>query len=251
MTIGLAVISYNRPLYLEQCLYNLDKNSWGGASVRVVIIDEEYSTKYQWLDKYEADNEDVLVWYQPNAGVAAAKNQGLKLLAERGGTDFFLMEDDILMKNFLTCNLYASYAKEAGVHHMNFAHHGPMNNGRGRQVKFNGVPVTVYPDCIGAFSYYTKACLDKVGVMDENFKNAWEHVEHTWRIGRAQMTTPFWYFIDHPDSDKLLEEIPGSIDSSSIRVRPDWNKNIEEGAKHWQAKHGQWLPDRPKWHVTN
>lgn len=245
--IGLSVITYNRPHYLQECLYSLDKNSWGGAVVKLVTVDEEFSSKYDFLLKYAEDNPDVTISFAPNGGVAKAKNRALQSMLNRGCTDLFLMEDDILMKSFLTCNHYRQAAKERGLHHMNFALHGPMNKGKAKIMKWHGRSVVVYPDCVGAFSYYTRECIEKVGLLDENFKNAWEHVEHSWRIAEAGMTTPFWYFVDCPGSETLLEEIPGSIDESSIRVRPDWAENIQKGYQYWVAKHGKWLPKRPVW----
>lgn len=248
MTIGLGVVSYNRPLYLEQCLYNLDKNSWGGADVKVIVIDEVFDgAKYGFLHDYQAKNPDVYIWFQENGGVGKAKNQVIRMLLARDVTDIFVMEDDITMESPITCNLYCQAAYEAGIHHLNFALHGPMNKGKGKLLKWHGKGVVVYPDCVGAFSYYTRECIEKVGLIDENFKNAWEHVEHTYRVAEAGMTPTFWYFADCPGSEHLLSEIPESIDNSSIRPRPDWAENIRKGQNYWIKKHGKFLPHKPMW----
>jgi GT2 family glycosyltransferase len=127
---------------------------------------------------------------------------------------------------------------------MNFAHHGPMNSLKGAKRTFG--LATVYPHCIGAFSYYTRKVLERVGLMDENFVNAYEHVHHTWRIANHNFTTPFWYFADHPQSHLMLEEIPGSISNSSIRIREDWQTNIGKAKEYWIKKHGFFLPPFPR-----
>ena len=65
-------------------------------------------------------------------------------------------------------------------------------------------------------------------MLDENLRNAWEHVEQTLRIG----TEPYRY----PDvigSANWLQEQPNSIEKSSIRPRPDWQQNIRDGLRYW------------------
>jgi GT2 family glycosyltransferase len=245
MTIGLALITFKRQAYLEQALRRLEENSWGGAEIRLVVVDEPHTFEYGVIQQQYPDVS--FMYHSRNMGVATAKNTALKELSARGTEDFFLMEDDILMKHPFTCNLYCEYARRVGVEHLNFALHGTMNKGHKRMMVWRTQRVCVYPDCVGAFSYYSKKCIDTVGLLDENFKNAWEHVELTKRIIDAGMHPPFWYFIDHEDSDTMLEEIPGSIDNSSIRPRADWGANIEQGHKHWMSKHGEWLPKRPLW----
>jgi GT2 family glycosyltransferase len=243
--IGLAVITYARPDYLKQCLQSLDLHSWGGSNRQIIVVDEEDGPKYDSFDRGEHD-----FYFGPNKGVASAKNRAITQLLGDGCEHIFVMEDDILMKRNDTCIAYINYAKITKVPHLNFALHGVMNKGKGRYFGSNNPDcptILCYPEVVGAFSYYTKEILAEVGLMDENFKNAWEHVEHTWRICKTGKIPKFWYFMDHPVSDLLLEEIPGSIDNSSIRPRPDWMKNIEEGANYWQKKHGEFLPDKPAW----
>ncbi|NLE01643.1 MAG: hypothetical protein GX640_17400 [Fibrobacter sp.] len=144
-----------------------------------------------------------------------------------------------------TCQKYIAYANSCKIEHLNFAHHGPANKGRGKIIQFNGRDIQIYPHCIGAFSYYSRKCIETIGFLDENFLNAWEHVEHTKRVIDAGMHPPFWYFADVPESWNLLEEIPGSLEYSSIRVCKDWKGNIKKGKKYWKKKHGEWLPKSP------
>jgi glycosyltransferase involved in cell wall biosynthesis len=243
--IGLAVISFNRPEYLLQCLASLNRNGWGGATHKYIVDDcsnFEGHTQF-FYDLHQKYPHIKILRLPENKGVAAAKNNALLAMAEDGCEHFFLMEDDILMTNGKTCLKYIEYAQVNKIEHLNFGLHGPMNVGKQKTLQ----GVAVYPDCVGAFSYYTKNCLEVVGFMDTNFKNAWEHVEHTYRIAEAKLTTPFWYFADHIASDLMLQEIPGSIDHSSIRPRTDWQQNISDGKSYWIQKHGSFLPPRPKW----
>ncbi len=239
--IGLCVIAYNRPEYLKQCLQRLKIHNWGGADYRLVSVDfKDTGVQTELIDICKEFGVPCIS-FNKNVGVGRNKNEGLKHMLKEGCTDIFVMEDDILMRNPNTCKHYINEAKRIGVEHMNFALHGPLNK---NHKKTFGI-ATVYPHCVGAFSYYTKNVLEKVGLIDEGFTNAWERVHHTWRIANNNFTTPFWYFADHPQSALMLEEIPGSIDNSSIRPRDDWKKNIQEGKAYWIKKHGFFLPPFP------
>ena len=245
MKIGLGVVSYNRPEYLKQCLESLEKNGWSGAHVRMVVedgSDEKHKEAYDALEEQYCDHV-MFFRSEQNQGVGPAKNLILQHLIDEGCDHLFIMEDDILMILPVTCFEYINYAAEKGVFHLNFALHGDGNIGRKHEID----GICVYPNCVGAFSYYHKKCIDTVGFLDEKFHNAWEHVEHTMRIANAGLTTPFWYFADHPDSGDMLREIEGSIQNSSIRPREDWKKSIEEGYLYWVDKHKEFLPERPTW----
>lgn len=235
--IGLAVITYKRFDFLIKCLNSLKENNWGGADVIVVVEDDYGYSEYEQEVIKKTIKDKGLYFRKNNGGVASAKNLALNLFISIDCDNIFLMEDDIFIKDPEVCHKYIDYAKNSGVEHMNFALHGPLNIGG----KFIFEGKTVYPQAVGAFSYYTKNCIEKAGLFDENFKNAYEHVEHTWIISNLGLTTPFWNFIDHPDSDKMLEEIPGSIERSTRRDRSDYQINIDNGEEYWIRKHGRFI----------
>jgi len=57
----------------------------------------------------------------------------------------------------------------------------------------------------GGFVYFTKKCLEMAGLFDElHYINAVEHIDHTYRIIRMGMYTPFWRFADIHDSGRYL-----------------------------------------------
>lgn len=235
--IGLAVITYKRFDYIVKSLTALKENNYGGADI-VVLIEDDYG--------YDLDQQSILkdllpdsslYFRQENSGIGPAKNRALEVLLSKESEHIFLMENDIIVKNPEVCQKYIDYAKKSNVQHMNFALHGPLNKGN-KRVENNK---TVYPHSVGAFSYYTKECIEKVGLFDENFKNALEHVEHTWRIAKAGLTTPFWSFIDHPDSGELLSEIEESVYNSSILAREDAQENIQIAREYWHKKHGFYI----------
>ncbi len=233
--IGLAVITHNRLDYLKQCITSLNTHNWGGAVVKFIVDDCSTDGTKEYIKALDISN----FRFDKNVGVAVAKNKALQYLAEEMDCDYiFLMEDDILMVDDKTCIKYITYAQQHTLQHLNFGLHGELNKGKSR-VNYEGV--FVYPDCVGAFSMYTNEVIQIVGYMDEEFVNAWEHVDYTYRIAGMGYTTPFGQFADHPQSNLLLKEIPGSIKNSSITKRQDWQENIIKGQKHWIKKYGRWL----------
>jgi GT2 family glycosyltransferase len=241
MKLGLAIITYKRPEFLKRCLESLEKNSWGGATERIVVVDEPPGDSYTDFN-IQVGYTNPSFYFQDNGGVAKAKNRALKELLARGCDHIFLMEDDQEMLDPNTCEKYIQYAQEHKLHHMNFAHHGPQKD-RGWYMELRGTHC--HADCVGAFSYYTKEVLEVVGLMDEEFYNAWEHVEHSYRIAKAGYSLPFWFFADHPQSRSMLREQEGSIQQSSIRPDAGWTEKMEAGKKYWTSKHGRFLPARP------
>ncbi len=247
--IGLSLISYDRPDFLKRTLDSLERNLWGGAHYKKVILDEPFTEKkYGWLRQYE----QLSFSYKENQGIAPTKNLAFSNMLKNGCTDLFIMEDDILMKDPQTCLKYVDYAHSMQVPHLNFALHGELNKDQRKLATWQRTNVStstvcIYPHCVGAFSYYSRAIISRVGLIDENFINAWDHVEHTWRICQTGLIPPFGYFMDHPDSDLLLVEQVGSLQSSVIRRNMAWSKNVEAGRNYWISKHGSFLPPMPEW----
>lgn len=102
----------------------------------------------------------------------------------------------------------------------------------------NNISISLYPHCVGAFSYYRNTVIEKVGYMDETFKNAWEHVEHTYQICALNFHTPFWWFADVTDSKNDIDNIVNVIETSTIRNNPNWNKNSIESERYFIKKIG-------------
>jgi GT2 family glycosyltransferase len=244
--IGLGLVAFGRPDYLDQCLESIKTYNYGGATTFLVHIDFKDEDTSNSLEAICVKHEVPYYKSPINVTVGPSKNFLFKYLLDKGCDHIFVMEEDILLIHPNVCHHYITEAKRVGVEHMNFALHGGRNTGQKKLHKLReGVYVTVYPNCVGAWSYYTRHCLETVGLMDENFKNAWEHVEHTYRIIEKGMSTPFWYFIDHPVSHMLLKEIPGSGPGSSIGKLADHQDNIKAGQAYWIHKHGMWLAPKP------
>lgn len=244
--IGLGIITYNRPKYFKQCAEHILKNAQ--SIDHLVVYNDGSTVDYEAAYRRLPKSRIRVIHEKQNRGVAVAKNQCLSYLLEKGCADLFLIEDDILLLSNRAITGYIQAARKSGYEHLNFAHHGTHNV---YEVAKSTQWIAYYPHCVGAFSYYTRHCLEVIGLLDEHFYNAFEHVEHTKRIADARLTAPFWYFADARESKGWLREIPGSLENSSMRLFEDWMPNIEEANTYWKNKDGIGLPPPPpQWRAT-
>jgi GT2 family glycosyltransferase len=190
--------------------------------------EEDYQAIY---DKYP----QATIHHAPvNKGVAHAKNWLLTQMYADGYDDLFILEDDIILTSPKAVTQYLRVAKRTGIGHLSFAHHGPMNVGAKIHTDPNGIEL--YKHAIGAWCLYTREVIEQVGLLDTNFDNAWEHVEYTYRISKAGLTTPFWMFADVKGSKQWLQEQPDAIENSIIRKDDELNKKQVKGLVYWESK---------------
>jgi len=253
--IGVGVITCNAEHRLKQSLPtvpNVDE---------IVVVNDgrPYSNNV-----YRKDIE--VIQHSRNKCVGISKNDAMRYLVQKDCDSIFLMEDDILIKDVNVFEKYIHTAEASGIWHLNYGLQGPANrqqiqqgpmniNERGqldqnsapnpRQIVDygNGIELALYPNCVGAFSYFIKGIIKNIGYHDEHFKNAWEHVEHTYRIIKAGLHPPFWWFADIADSYNYITDIPGCIDDSTIAHTPEWHQNFREGMEFYKHKHG-WYPQQ-------
>jgi glycosyltransferase involved in cell wall biosynthesis len=230
--IGIGIITCDRPDYLKKLIKSLD----GIFTDNIVIINDGVK---------QIDGGKIFVHNNTPSkqGVGKAKNQALKFLKDN---DYiFLLEDDIIIKDVTVFQKYIEASKLSGIQHFNFAFHGVDN------YKPDGTPairlkidyspnvsVCLYPNVYGAFSMYTKKCIEVVGLMDEFYYNAMEHVDHTAAIIKAGMHPPFRWFADIADSNKYIEEIDKRHSGSKIRRDQKWIDNFHKAADHFAQKFG-------------
>jgi GT2 family glycosyltransferase len=244
--IGLGIITHNREEYFQKVIETIPFNK---VSSCVVVNDGTPYTNYPHLLKYN------LIENKTNLGVGKTKNKAIQFLLDEGCDHIFIMEDDILIKRENVFEKYIEASKIVGIQHFNFALHGPANRDSNYKpkplvtLKHEGVEFQLYGACVGAFTYYSRKCIEEVGLMDENFFNATEHVEHTYQIIKAKMHPPFWTFADIKNSDEYLEEIENSIQQSSIGNRSDFLDSFFKASDYFKSKHGMIVKDIPASHI--
>ncbi len=235
MSVGIALVTYNRAAFAERSLKSVRKHLKNVVDHVVVVndgSDAHYNGEYRRVEKTAQSMDGTYIGCDVNGGVAKAKNVGLRYLMSRGCDDIFVLEDDILITSPLAVTGYLEAAKRAGMSHLSYAHHGPANaDGPVVTTEFG---VEYFFHAIGAWCYYTKDALLDIGLLDEQFQNAWEHVEHSLRLAVAGYTTGPYKWADAIGSASWLSEIPGSIEKSSIRPRSDWSENISNGLTYWR-----------------
>jgi len=227
--IGIGIITCDRPKYLTELLNTL--NTQASNINEVIIVDDGETSSVENINK---TNWNV---YKTTGkiGVGKSKNIAFDYLLKKDCEYLFLLEDDIIIKDTNIFQKYIEASNLSGIQHFNFAFHGNDNylpNGAPAirlKVEYSkDIAVCFYPNVYGAFSFYTKKCLETVGLMDPIYYNAMEHVDHTFFIAQAGMTSPFRWFADIADSNKYIEELDKNHSGSEIRRDEKWASNFQK-----------------------
>ncbi len=260
-SIGFGMVTYNAEHRIKQSAFTVP--NWVD---NFVIVND--GTPYS-EDSYP--KEVHIIQHETNKSVGAAKTTAIKYLLENTDCEhIFLMEDDIIIKDENVFEEYIKHSLVSGIKHLNFALHGPANK-KGSQgfsdlndrkdvdgepnprmiVPYKNeennqeVTIALYPNCVGAFSYYSRKVLEDLGGFDPAFKNAWEHVEHTYQAIKKMYHPAFWYFADINKSWDYLTDIPNSIEESTIAHTDTWNDNFRKGTSWYKKKHGMTPTETP------
>ncbi|MBI5510713.1 MAG: glycosyltransferase [Deltaproteobacteria bacterium] len=229
-SVAVGIVTYNRPAYFREVVE---------AAVRVFgpiadlfVYNDGSSPNEEYRQIFAGLPASVTVFDAPeNRGVAHGKNALLR--AMRDYDYLFLLEDDIVPLSPEAITEYIRVARRTGHEHLSFAHHGPANASGPVGVD---AWVEYYPNAVGAWCMYTQNAIATVGTFDEGFHNAWEHMEHTHRLAKAGLTSQFWRFADVRGSRQWFREIPGTLETSTIRQDPNWLGRMIGGLEYWKSK---------------
>ena len=255
--IGVGVITCNRPEYLKQLLTSIIPCKFD----ELVIVND--GGKLSTLD---FPSPYTYIKNETNLGGGKSKNVALKCLLEKECDYIFIIEDDMIIKREDVFDQYIKASKISGIQHFNYGPGSPFNRKQTIQnfdlhnrhlldqhsepnpkliIDYKDIKIALYEHTVAMFSFFTKEVLHKVGLIDENYYNAWEHVDHTYMIIKAGYHPPFWWFADIADSIDYLEEAQGAIDNSSIANKTEqWEKNVYGGREIYLKKHGHY-PNQP------
>ena len=232
--IGLGIVTCNREDFYVECLNHVPMD----------IVDELVTVNDG--DKYSTTS-DNFIQHETNKGVGISKNDALNFLIEKDCTHLFLIEDDILIKDKNVFKKYIEAVNVTGMKHFMYGYHGPANKDASKNpnprlvVEYSkDLSIALNLHCVGAFCYYHKSVIDKVGLMDEKYKNAWEHVDHSYAIAKSGFIPAYWWWPDLADSFNYLDEQACSeeVEKGAIRKLPDWSSNIQMGVEHFISKWG-------------
>lgn len=261
--IGVGIVTCDRINFLNNCLKSLPK-----INGPVVIINDGQQDISKHVKNFK--NESFLIQHKTNQGVGISKNDALQYLLGQNVKHLFILEDDILILKDNVFDKYIEASKVSGIKHFNYGPGSPFNRKQDPNVQWDlhnrhlcnqhsepnpkkiidygqDVKVSLFEHTVAMFSYFDRDVLKQVGLHDEQFYNAWEHVDLTYRIIKAGYHPPFWWFADIFDSHKYLTEAPGAIDNSSIANKKEqWEKNVYGGREKYKIKHGHY-PNQPPW----
>lgn len=237
--IGVGIVTYNRSDYFKTAL----------ASVRKYLpfidelvcyhdgpLPEGYESVWQndWRFHRISDR---------NRGVAFAKNTLMRELMLHGCDYLFIMEDDMEILDRRAIVGYLAAHRMTNIPHLNF--HGHGDNLYGPPL-YSAGPLAYWPNAVGSWSFYTREILEQVGLMDEHFINAYEHVEHSWRIYRGKLDYGIW-----PDvigSEMWIRAQAGALENSSIRDEDgNWHKRIKNALEYWKSIDPDCPANMPNW----
>jgi len=249
-TIGVGMVTYKAEDRIKQSAATIP-----GWVKHFVIVND--GTPY---DPSAYPEHAHIIQHKENKSVGQAKNSAIDYLMEQGCDHIFIIEDDILIQNEAVFDRYIKTSLNTGIKHLNYALQGPANKKgaegfenlaeRAKQdhltepnprqiIKYpDGYEIAMYPNSVGAFSYYQREVLEKIGGFDKAYKNAWEHVDHTMEAFKQGFTTPYWWFADINESWKYIKDIEGCIENSTIAHTDTWNEYYKSGFLHFKRKYG-------------
>lgn len=238
--IGVGIVTCNRPEFLKNLLASIASCTFVDL---IIVNDGDRINNLPGCNYYLVNNDT-------NLGVAKSKNIAMQYLLDKGCEHIFIIEDDMLI---LDCGIFDAYikaSKVSGIQHMMFGYHGPANkNGISKGtpsprlvVKYSDdVSIALNMHCVGAFCYYTKESLDECGLIDENFKNAFDHVSHSYELALNGYSTPYWWWADLANSLDYIKEQACSEENSSIKTPKSiekWQNNIQSSIEYFKNKFG-------------
>jgi GT2 family glycosyltransferase len=244
--IGIGIVTCNRDEFLDNLIKSLPED------IYTVIVNDGDVMSWEHIEHEKINDYH---YNAENLGVGKSKNILFRKLMEKGFEHIFIIEDDMLIKDKEVFNKYIEASQVSGIKHMMFGYHGPANKRLGKphsrfKVPYNKeVEIAFNLHCVGSFCYYHKDVLDDVGIFDEQYNNAWEHVDHSYQIVKAGYLPAYWFWPDLANSYDYIDEQACSNDNSVIRPRGDWQNNIKEGAEYFVSKNGYapgWVPNVKK-----
>ena len=234
--IGCALITCDRPEFFKKSLVSLLDSVQSNNIEYVVINDGKEKLPYYPINFIETGGKK---------GVAIAKNLGLKFLIENGCKHLFLMEDDIEITDNNIFSKYIETSIKTGIKHLNYGLHGNHNLNYDRTPNIlstinypDDVKINLYPNLLGAFSYYHIDVINKIGYIDEKFFNALEHVDHTYQAIKNNFHPPFRYFADTYNSEKYLKDIVPDHQNSKIRSESNFQEIFKKALDIFIEKNG-------------
>jgi GT2 family glycosyltransferase len=259
--IGVGIITCDRPDYLKGLL-----NSLEGSDIDSLCIINDGQPLKECNVNIKQNKKIYLHELTPQRqGVAKAKNLALQYLFNNNCDYIFIIEDDVIIKDKNIFQRYIEASKITGIQHFNYGPGTPFNRKQNIHfdlhnrdnlqqesepdprliIDYGNIKIALYTHVAGMLSFFTRNVIEKVGYFDEQFFNAWDHVDHTYRIIKAGYHPPFWWFADIENSQVYIGEAKEAIAKSAIaKDSREWLENVHKGRELYLQKYGHY-PNQP------
>lgn len=213
--IGIGIITCNRSHFFKELITSIPEVD------KIVVVNDGQP----YNNNLYPSKVSEVIQHKRNKGIARTKNDALKYLLNQNCEHIFLFEDDIAIKDQVIIEKYIKAGEISGILHFNYAYHGTWENRKPdgspnpRNIIDYGddIKIAFYNNTTAALSYYRDIVLEKVGFLDTIYRNALEHVDHTYQIYKAGFHPPFRWFADIADSYKLINELDFGQNESLLR----------------------------------
>jgi hypothetical protein len=233
--IGIAIITCEREDFFSNLIESIDPD------VGTIYVINSGTTKYENVPDYcEVHNFSKA----KKTPVGVAKDMALRMMYQAGHEFLFVLEDDIIIKDNNVFDAYVTAHLETGISHFNFHGHGLPDNGNHESrndIEYeNGVSVSFFNEILGAFSFFHQGIVKHIGYHESRLAvlNAFEHVEYTYRIVKARLTTPYRWFADLTNSLQYIGDQTENHKGSIIRRTPEWIENFNSARTIFKEVHG-------------
>jgi len=253
--IGVGITTCNRVDYFNQCYNSIDLSKID----HLVVVNDGFPMNFD----VEQNEKVHFIQNEENIGVGRTKNKIFKYLLEKECDHIFTLEDDCVIADNDVFDAYIKASKQTGLKHFNFGPGSPWNRKQKDSsiigdlskrhlatqegepnpkmivtYKKDEISISLYEHIVAMFCYFDATVLRKVGLIDERFYNAWEHVEHTLRFIKADYYTPFWWFADITGSENYIKEAKNEKANTSLaKDETQFMKQVEEGLKVFYELH--------------
>lgn len=233
--IGVGIVTCDRYEFMKNLLHSLQGCNYD----KLIVVNDHADIIETPVDGLDVD----IINNEENVGVGKAKNVAMQNLIDNECEHIFILEDDIKIIDNDVFQVYIDTAKIAGIKHMNFCLHGEDNKRQGEPapkliLDYKDAKIALYHNIYGALSYYHVDALTTVGLMDEEYYNAMEHVDHTMQLILAGYHPPFRWFADVATSNKLIQEQDHNHEESKIRRSDEWLEQFKYGVERFYNKFG-------------
>jgi hypothetical protein len=231
--IGVGIITCNRENFFNKCY-----NSIPDYIDELIIVNDGNDLSINISD-------GLLVQGNPGKQVGKCKNIAMSHLLNKDCDYIFTLEDDIFLEDPNTFKKYIEAHKETGIHHFNFGFSQKENLDHNfnpvykKIVEYKNCKLVLTPNVLGAFTFYTKECLQTIGLHHKDFnKGHGDHPELTYRAYKHGFTTPFWWFADIYGSWDLIKNQSNMGDDSLVRNQTKFFENFKDACNTFKMLHG-------------